>query len=114
MQKIVSLTERALKLVSDAMAEQDKSKVKETEEKKDLSKERYEQLIRCHFRVFISASIFIFIYVCVHAWTEWERIECGGAAIRAFFFFLNTVIALYRDDHCISNSFSSYFGSVIG
>ncbi|XP_040193920.1 zinc finger RNA-binding protein isoform X3 [Rana temporaria] len=39
-QKIVSLTERALKLVSDAMAEQDKSKVKETEEKKDLSKER--------------------------------------------------------------------------
>lgn len=39
-QKIVSLTERALKLVSDAMAEQDKSKVKETEEKKDPTKER--------------------------------------------------------------------------
>ncbi|KAM5192345.1 zinc finger RNA-binding protein isoform 4-T4 [Mantella aurantiaca] len=39
-QKIVSLTERALKLVSDSMADQDKSKGKETEEKKDLSKER--------------------------------------------------------------------------
>uniref|UniRef100_A0A8C5LS45 Zinc finger RNA-binding protein n=1 Tax=Leptobrachium leishanense TaxID=445787 RepID=A0A8C5LS45_9ANUR len=39
-QKIVSLTERALKLVSDAMADQDKSKTKETEEKKDLAKER--------------------------------------------------------------------------
>ncbi|XP_073476829.1 zinc finger RNA-binding protein isoform X3 [Aquarana catesbeiana] len=39
-QKIVSLTERALKLVSDSMAEQDKSKGKETEEKKDLGKER--------------------------------------------------------------------------
>ncbi|XP_075040809.1 zinc finger RNA-binding protein isoform X2 [Mixophyes fleayi] len=39
-QKIVSLTERALKLVSDAMAEQDKSKEKETEEKKDPTKER--------------------------------------------------------------------------
>ncbi|XP_068107355.1 zinc finger RNA-binding protein isoform X2 [Hyperolius riggenbachi] len=39
-QKIVSLTERALKLVSDFMAEQDKSKAKETDEKKDLSKER--------------------------------------------------------------------------
>ncbi|XP_018426039.1 PREDICTED: zinc finger RNA-binding protein [Nanorana parkeri] len=39
-QKIVSLTERALKLVSDSMADQDKTKGKETEEKKDLSKER--------------------------------------------------------------------------
>ncbi|KAG8599133.1 hypothetical protein GDO81_002889 [Engystomops pustulosus] len=39
-QKIVSLTERALKLVSDSMADQDKSKGKETEEKKDPTKER--------------------------------------------------------------------------
>ncbi|XP_066458579.1 zinc finger RNA-binding protein isoform X2 [Eleutherodactylus coqui] len=39
-QKIVSLTERALKLVSDSMADQDKTKVKETEEKKDPTKER--------------------------------------------------------------------------
>ncbi|XP_044132340.1 zinc finger RNA-binding protein isoform X2 [Bufo gargarizans] len=39
-QKIVSLTERALKLVSDVMADQDKSKEKETEEKKDPTKER--------------------------------------------------------------------------
>ncbi|XP_056401185.1 zinc finger RNA-binding protein isoform X2 [Hyla sarda] len=40
-QKIVSLTERALKLVSDSMAEQDKSKGKEpVEEKKDPTKER--------------------------------------------------------------------------
>lgn len=39
-QKIVSLTERALKLVSDAMAEQDKSKGKEVEEKKDPTKDR--------------------------------------------------------------------------
>ncbi|KAM3939278.1 zinc finger RNA-binding protein isoform 2-T2 [Leptodactylus fuscus] len=39
-QKIVSLTERALKLVSDSMADQDKSKGKEPEEKKDPTKER--------------------------------------------------------------------------
>ncbi|XP_069819234.1 zinc finger RNA-binding protein isoform X2 [Dendropsophus ebraccatus] len=39
-QKIVSLTERALKLVSDSMADQDKTKGKETEEKKDPAKER--------------------------------------------------------------------------
>ncbi|XP_063816607.1 zinc finger RNA-binding protein isoform X2 [Pseudophryne corroboree] len=39
-QKIVSLTERALKLVSDAMAEQDKGKLNETEEKKDPTKDR--------------------------------------------------------------------------
>ncbi|KAM4049914.1 zinc finger RNA-binding protein isoform 2-T2 [Anomaloglossus baeobatrachus] len=39
-QKIVSLTERALKLVSDSMAEQDKAKGKEPEEKKDPAKER--------------------------------------------------------------------------
>ncbi|XP_072272662.1 zinc finger RNA-binding protein isoform X2 [Pyxicephalus adspersus] len=39
-QKIVSLTERALKLVSDSMADQDKSKGKEPDEKKDLGKER--------------------------------------------------------------------------
>ncbi|XP_053557153.1 zinc finger RNA-binding protein isoform X2 [Bombina bombina] len=39
-QKIVSLTERALKLVSDSMADQDKSKSKESDEKKDSTKER--------------------------------------------------------------------------
>ncbi|KAM4708098.1 zinc finger RNA-binding protein isoform 2-T2 [Discoglossus pictus] len=39
-QKIVSLTERALKLVSDSMAEQDKGKSKEPEEKKESTKER--------------------------------------------------------------------------
>ncbi|XP_063310030.1 zinc finger RNA-binding protein isoform X2 [Pelobates fuscus] len=39
-QKIVSLTERALKLVSDTMAEQDKSKTKESDEKKEPVKER--------------------------------------------------------------------------
>ncbi|KAM8961967.1 zinc finger RNA-binding protein isoform 3-T3 [Pelodytes ibericus] len=38
-QKIVSLTERALKLVSDTMADQDKSKSKEAEEK-EVTKER--------------------------------------------------------------------------
>ncbi|MEE6457958.1 hypothetical protein FKM82_000126 [Ascaphus truei] len=39
-QKIVSLTERALKLVSDSMAEQDKSKITESDEKKEPTKER--------------------------------------------------------------------------
>ncbi|XP_073399993.1 zinc finger RNA-binding protein isoform X2 [Dendrobates tinctorius] len=39
-QKIVSLTERALKLVSDTMTDQDKAKGKEPEEKKDPTKER--------------------------------------------------------------------------
>ncbi|KAE8636572.1 hypothetical protein XENTR_v10003043 [Xenopus tropicalis] len=39
-QKIVSLTERALKLVSDSMADQDKSKTKESDDKKEPSKER--------------------------------------------------------------------------
>ncbi|KAG8437588.1 hypothetical protein GDO86_008338 [Hymenochirus boettgeri] len=39
-QKIVSLTERALKLVSDSMADQDKSKTKESDDKKDLTKDR--------------------------------------------------------------------------
>ncbi|CAJ0959366.1 unnamed protein product [Ranitomeya imitator] len=39
-QKIVSLTERALKLVSDVLTDQDKTKGKEPEEKKDPTKER--------------------------------------------------------------------------
>nr|XP_033789211.1 zinc finger RNA-binding protein isoform X2 [Geotrypetes seraphini] len=39
-QKIVSITERALKLVSDFLTEQDKSKGKEADEKKDVSKDR--------------------------------------------------------------------------
>ncbi|KAM4810646.1 zinc finger RNA-binding protein isoform 3-T4 [Rhinophrynus dorsalis] len=39
-QKIVSLTERALKLVSDTMAEQDKTKNKESDDKKEPAKER--------------------------------------------------------------------------
>ncbi|XP_069483183.1 zinc finger RNA-binding protein isoform X2 [Ambystoma mexicanum] len=38
-QKIVSITERALKLVSDSMTEQDKNKTKESDDKKD-SKDR--------------------------------------------------------------------------
>ncbi|KAM9329378.1 zinc finger RNA-binding protein [Gastrophryne carolinensis] len=39
-QKIVSLTERALKLVSDSIADQEKSKGKENDEKKDSAKDR--------------------------------------------------------------------------
>ncbi|XP_069089289.1 zinc finger RNA-binding protein [Pleurodeles waltl] len=39
-QKIVSITERALKLVSDSMTEQEKTKIKESDEKKDLIKDR--------------------------------------------------------------------------
>ncbi|XP_018122041.1 zinc finger RNA-binding protein isoform X2 [Xenopus laevis] len=39
-QKIVSLTERALKLVSDSMADQDQTKTKESDDKKEPSKER--------------------------------------------------------------------------
>ncbi|XP_078531033.1 zinc finger RNA-binding protein isoform X3 [Lissotriton helveticus] len=39
-QKIVSITERALKLVSDSLTEQEKNKIKESDEKKDLIKDR--------------------------------------------------------------------------
>lgn len=40
-QKIVSITERALKLVSDSMTDHEKSKNKEGDDKKDGSKDRY-------------------------------------------------------------------------
>jgi len=40
-QKIVSITERALKLVSDNMTDHEKSKNKEGDDKKDGSKDRY-------------------------------------------------------------------------
>lgn len=40
-QKIVSITERALKLVSDNMTDNEKTKGKEGDDKKDGSKDRY-------------------------------------------------------------------------
>lgn len=47
-QKIVSHTERALKLVSDCITEQDKPKNKE-DDKKDLIKDRYGCSFCVHF-----------------------------------------------------------------
>lgn len=44
-QKIVSITERALKLVSDSLSEHEKSKSKEGDDKKEGGKDR------CVFRV---------------------------------------------------------------
>lgn len=40
-QKIVSITERALKLVSDSLSEHEKSKSKEGDDKKEGGKDRY-------------------------------------------------------------------------
>lgn len=51
-QKIVSITERALKLVSDSLSEHEKSKNKEGDDKKEGGKDR------CVFKVFY------FVYFC--------------------------------------------------
>lgn len=49
-QKIVSITERALKLVSDNMTDHEKNKSKEGDDKKDGSKDRYFYFLRIsHF-----------------------------------------------------------------
>lgn len=45
-QKIVSITERALKLVSDNMTDNEKNKSKEGDDKKDGSKDRYFYFLR--------------------------------------------------------------------
>ena len=45
-QKIVSITERALKLVSDNMTDHEKNKSKEGDDKKDGSKDRYFYFLR--------------------------------------------------------------------
>lgn len=52
-QKIVSITERALKLVSDNMTDHEKSKNKEGDDKKDGSKDRY------FFNYFLRISSFV-------------------------------------------------------
>ena len=54
-QKIVSITERALKLVSDSLSEHEKSKSKEGDDKKEGGKDR------CVFRVFYFCIVLVFL-----------------------------------------------------
>lgn len=59
-QKIVSITERALKLVSDSLSEHEKSKNKEGDDKKEGGKDRY---------VLMSFSICVFLVLLT--WTSY-------------------------------------------
>lgn len=54
-QKIVSITERALKLVSDSLSEHEKSKNKEGDDKKEGGKDRcvYKVLLSFHGRFMV-------------------------------------------------------------
>lgn len=61
-QKIVSITERALKLVSDSMTDHEKSKNKEGDDKKDGSKDRY------FFFVLFKNFIVLPYSICSLAW----------------------------------------------
>lgn len=56
-QKIVSITERALKLVSDSLSEHEKNKNKEGDDKKEGSKDR------CVLKVIYHVYNFVFSYV---------------------------------------------------
>lgn len=56
-QKIVSITERALKLVSDSLSEHEKSKSKEGDDKKEGGKDR------CVFRVFYFCIVLVFLKI---------------------------------------------------
>lgn len=59
-QKIVSITERALKLVSDSMTDHEKSKNKEGDDKKDGSKDRY-------FSLLLFKNFIVFLYPVISA-----------------------------------------------